>query len=76
MAAVTANPSTSKQFPFSQDSSQANDPLFLHHGESLGTILVSQLLVGKNYPTWARSVGKAFFSKNKLGFIDGTPFIS
>ena len=76
MVAVTTNPSTSEQSPFSQDSSQADDPLFLHHGESLGTVFVSQLLVGENYPTWARSVRRALISKNKLGFINGTLTLS
>ena len=41
MAAITVNPSTSEHSSPSQDSSQADDPLFLHHGESPCAVLVS-----------------------------------
>ena len=49
-----------------------NHPFFLHHGENLGAILVSQPLVSEIYPTWAKSMKRALSAKNKLGFIDGT----
>jgi hypothetical protein len=29
-----------------------SSPFYLHHGESPGTLLVSQPLVGNNYHTW------------------------
>jgi hypothetical protein len=45
---------------------------YLHHGDSLGTHLVSQPLVGNNYHTWKRSMSMALSAKNKLGFIDGS----
>jgi len=50
MATSTVNASTSD--PSSQqDSSLADKPLFLHHGESPGAVLVSQPLIGSvNYP--------------------------
>jgi hypothetical protein len=47
-------------------------PFYLHHGDSPGTLLVSQPLVGNNYHTWKRSMTMALSAKNKLGFIDGT----
>ena len=54
-----------------------NDPLFLHHGENPGVVLVSQPLIGgENYPAWALSVRKSLIAKNKLGFIDGSLTLS
>ena len=51
--------------------------MFLHHGESTNTVLVTQPLIrNENYPTWARSVRKALLTKNKLGLIDGTLTLS
>uniref|UniRef100_A0A2N9FGI1 Retrotransposon Copia-like N-terminal domain-containing protein n=1 Tax=Fagus sylvatica TaxID=28930 RepID=A0A2N9FGI1_FAGSY len=41
---------------------------YLHYGDSLGAILVSQSLVGDNYHTWSRSILTA---KNKIGFVNG-----
>jgi len=49
-----------------------SSPFYLHHGDSPGTLLVSQPLVGNNYHTWKRSMTMALSAKNKLGFIDGT----
>lgn len=59
-----------------QDLSMADDPLFLHYEKSPGAILVSQTLVGENYPAWARSIWKALLAKNKLGFINDTLTLS
>ncbi|KAL4597753.1 hypothetical protein ACB092_11G011500 [Castanea dentata] len=53
-----------------------SNPLYLHHEESPGAMLVYQPLVGENYPTWARSMQMALIAKNKLGFIDGTLTLS
>ena len=47
-------------------------PFFLHHGESLGAILVTQLLTKDNYPNWARAMCMALDAKSKLGFVDGS----
>ncbi|XP_075652640.1 uncharacterized protein LOC142623058 [Castanea sativa] len=47
-------------------------PFFLHHGESLGAILVSQPLTEDNYPTWVRAMKMALDAKSKLGFVDGS----
>ena len=46
-------------------------PYFLHHSDSPGMILVSQLLNGDNYSSWSRSMSIALSVKNKLGFVDG-----
>ena len=54
-----------------------DDPLFLHHGESLSTVLVTQPLTSsENYSAQAQAVRKALLTKNKLGFIDGTLTLS
>jgi len=47
-------------------------PFYLPHGESLGTILVSQPLIGENYNTWSRSMIMALTAKNKLAFVNGS----
>ncbi|KAF8380696.1 hypothetical protein HHK36_028186 [Tetracentron sinense] len=50
----------------------SSSPFFLHNGDSLGAVLVSQPLIGKNYNTWSRSMSMALRAKNKLKFVDGT----
>jgi hypothetical protein len=60
--------SGSFSFAFSDSSS----PYYLHHGDSPGSILVSQVLQGDNYHTWSRSMIMALTAKNKLKFIDGS----
>lgn len=47
------------------------NPYFLHPSDNPGVILVTQLLIGDNYHTWARSMSMALSAKNKLGFVDG-----
>ena len=49
-----------------------NDPLYLHHSDQPGVVLVTQLLNDENYPTWSRSMLMALNTKNKEGFVDGT----
>ena len=51
-------------------------PFFLHHGESSGAILGTQLLTEDNYPNWARAMLMALDAKSKLCFIDGFVMIS
>jgi hypothetical protein len=46
--------------------------MYLHHGDSPGSVLVTQLLTGDNYFTWSRSMYMALSAKNKLQFINGT----
>ena len=43
---------------------------FLHHSDSPGMVLVSQLLNGDNYASWSQSMTIAMLVKNKLGFVD------
>ena len=70
-ASTFVNPSSSSQ------ESPMDDPLFLHHAENPSLVLVTQpLICGENYAAWARAVRKAFLTKNKLGFIDGTLTLS
>lgn len=51
---------------------KSNHPLFLHHSDQPGAILVAQTLVEDNYTTWAQAMEMALTIKNKKGFIDGT----
>lgn len=48
------------------------NPYYLHPNENLSRVLVSPLLDGNNYHTWARSMQITLISKNKDKFIDGT----
>uniref|UniRef100_A0A2N9HYD2 Integrase catalytic domain-containing protein n=1 Tax=Fagus sylvatica TaxID=28930 RepID=A0A2N9HYD2_FAGSY len=58
--------------PSSVQRDESTNQFFLHHGDSPGTILVSQPLSGDNYHTWSRSMIMALTAKNKVGFINGT----
>ncbi|KAH9679435.1 retrotran gag 3 domain-containing protein [Citrus sinensis] len=49
-----------------------SNPLFLHHSDHPGVILVSQPLTEDNYNTWSRAMIMALSAKNKIGFIDGS----
>ena len=51
-------------------------PFFLHHGESPGAILVTQLLTEDNYPNWTRAMLMTLDVKSKLCFVDGSVTIS
>lgn len=48
-----------------------SNPYYLHHSDSLGLVLVSQQLTGKNYASWNHAMTITLSVKNKLGFIDG-----
>jgi hypothetical protein len=67
MATVMHNSSSS-----STNLDNFSNPFFLHNGDSLGTVLVSQPLIGDNYNTWSKSMTMALRAKNKLKFVDGT----
>ena len=48
-------------------------PFFLYLAKSPSVILVSQpLIVGENYPTWARSMERTLRIKSKFWLIDGS----
>ena len=49
-----------------------SDPLYLHHSDQPGLVLVSQTLTEENYSTWSHSMTMALTVKNKHGFIDGS----
>ncbi|XP_075636433.1 uncharacterized protein LOC142608594 [Castanea sativa] len=71
-----SNPSSSS---IEQDPALVEDirnPLYLHHAESPGAMLVSKVLNGENYHAWAQSMKKALIAKNKFGFVDGTITLS
>ena len=51
-------------------------PFFLHHAESPGAMLISEVLIGENYCAWVRSMKNALIAKNKFGFVDGTITLS
>ncbi|CAL0324695.1 unnamed protein product [Lupinus luteus] len=46
-----------------------SNPFFLSANENPALVLVTPLLNGKNYESWARSIKIALESKNKLDFI-------
>ncbi|KAL6175767.1 hypothetical protein ACLB2K_052406 [Fragaria x ananassa] len=47
-------------------------PLYLHHSDQPGVVLVTQPLVEDNYNNWSQSMSMALMIKNKKGLIDGT----
>ncbi|XP_042974719.1 uncharacterized protein LOC122306356 [Carya illinoinensis] len=50
-----------------------SNPYYLHHGDSPGIMLVTQLLTDNNYNTWRHFMLMALTAKNKVCFIDGSP---
>ena len=50
----------------------SNHPLYLHHSDQLGAVLVTQPLMEDNYIAWVQSMTMALTIKNKKGFVDGT----
>ena len=53
-----------------------SNPLFLHHAENPGAMLVSESLIGENYHAWVYSMKKALVAKNKFGFVNGSITLS
>ncbi|XP_062017256.1 uncharacterized protein LOC133733598 [Rosa rugosa] len=49
-----------------------NHPLYLHHSDQPGAILVSQSMEENNYTAWIQSMSMALTIKNKKGFVDGS----
>lgn len=50
----------------------STSPYHLPKSDSLGTMLLSHVIIGENYHTWSRSVHMALKAKNKIGFVNGT----
>lgn len=46
-------------------------PYYLHHSDSPGLVLVSQVLTGENHNSWSQAMNIALSVKNKIGFING-----
>ena len=46
--------------------------LFLHPSDNPNNTLVNELLNGRNYATWKKSMEISLIAKNKLGFVYGT----
>ncbi|KAF5465199.1 hypothetical protein F2P56_015226 [Juglans regia] len=65
---MASSPSSS----FSISMAKPSNPFFLHPGDSLGIVLVTQSLNGDNYHLWSRSMHMALSTKNKLGFVHGS----
>ena len=56
-----------------QDPTQnPSSPYFVHPNETPSISMVSEILTGPNYYTWARSMRRAMIGKNKFGFLNGT----
>ncbi|KAH6819786.1 hypothetical protein C2S53_010169 [Perilla frutescens var. hirtella] len=51
---------------------QSNDVLHLSRNDYPGMILTTDLLTGKNFYSWCRSIKHGLAARNKLEFIDGT----
>ncbi|KAL5710128.1 hypothetical protein ACHQM5_020731 [Ranunculus cassubicifolius] len=66
----TAEHSSSSKTPPPWENS--NHPLFLHHSDQPGAVLVPQELMEDNYNTWIESMSMALTIKNKKGFVDGS----
>lgn len=65
---MAANNSNSSSSPIGDRMS----PYYMYHLDNPGCILVSQSLIGENYPSWCRSMLIALSVKNKVGFVDGS----
>ncbi|XP_050217669.1 uncharacterized protein LOC126668521 [Mercurialis annua] len=54
------------------ESENPSSPFYLHPSENPSLILVSPVLNGQNYHSWARSMRMCLLSKNKLKFVNGS----
>ena len=63
-----ATPSTIPGNTFLTDPSH---DLFLHPLDNPNNVLISDLLNGRNYGTWKKSIEIALIVKNKIGFVLG-----
>jgi len=74
----SAGSGTTKSFQLLNDnqnpdpSQNPSSPYYIHPSENPSNIMVSSLLVGPNYHSWARSMKRAMIAKNKFGFLSGT----
>ncbi|XP_030963776.1 eukaryotic translation initiation factor 4G-like [Quercus lobata] len=73
---ASVDQASSVPVPDPVDSSDSNelhpDPYCLKSGDNPGSILVTELLIGRgNYPSWSRAMVIALTAKNKIEFING-----
>lgn len=62
------NSTNSSAKPVENKYENPNDPLYLHHSDQPGAILVTQLLNEENYGTWSRAMLMALSAKKQGGF--------
>ena len=72
--ATTTTSSSSVQDPALVE--DISNPLFLHHAESPGAMLMSEALIGETYHAQAHSMKKALIAKKKFGFVNGNITLS
>ncbi|XXG72631.1 hypothetical protein AAC387_Pa07g1686 [Persea americana] len=66
----TEKKSTDTGMPSKPNWENLNHPLYLHHADQPGIILVPQPLVEDNYSTWVQSISMALTAKHKISFVD------
>ncbi|XP_057953730.1 uncharacterized protein LOC131148008 [Malania oleifera] len=69
---IPTQPNTNSSGAVSHDPTQPTSPYYIGNSNDLGAMLVTHTLDSNNYYSWARSMKRALWIKNKLGFIDGT----
>jgi len=57
--------------PF-DDPTDHSSPYFVHQSDGPSSVIVSPVLDGSNYHSWARSMGRALGGKMKFEFVDGS----
>ncbi|KAM5577028.1 hypothetical protein ABKV19_007729 [Rosa sericea] len=68
---MTENDEIISSFSGGTPSDASANPLFLHHSDHPGLLLVSKRLNGDNYHSWCRAMRISLSAKNKTGFITG-----
>lgn len=77
----TASPLDAVAAPFVPDSlslstvmnpDSVHSPLYLHHADHPGLMIVSITLDGSNYTQWCSAMKIALDAKNKIAFVDGS----
>lgn len=68
----TDGSSTKAKNVATSDAIDYSSPYHLHPSDHPGMVLVSQKLIGDNFPTWRHVVKIALAAKNKLCFVDGS----
>lgn len=72
LPSIFDNSSMANQSSYSDYLTNPSNPYFCHGNENPSHPLVTPVLSGPNYHTWARAMRIALLSKNKLKFVDGT----